>query len=757
MTDWGEFQPLDLSIWKMLFVGAVVLLTAGLSFANWKRRGGTAVGLLEGLRFVIVCLILFTLMKPEFLRVTTFEDQPEVVVLRDISGSMGTMDLLGKEGNAITRQQWVAENIDTNVIQAALVDSSAKNKIKVTYPEFGMSGTNSITAGTDIFDALEEQRAKNKNLRAIFLLSDGDWNYGSPPQQAAVKLGADKIPVFTLTVGSSEAQKDLILETVNPPNFGLFGERIAIPFRIQSHLDVTYRQRVLLNYGPNTIAGKDVVIPPHGEVFDTIVWEPTSLGNYTLTMELPEWTAGSAKELTAENNRQSFHISIRTEKLNVLVVESYPRWEYRYLRNAMMRDPGVDADVLLLHPELGPGAGLNYIQKFPETREQLAKYDVVFLGDVGIGQPNTIGSAKHDELTPEQCDMIRGLVDQQGSGLVFMPGARGRQLTFLDHPIGDLIPVQYEDNRPQKNQWDEYGHWATREVRFKLTSTGRGHTLTKFNPDEFQNEVIWKNLPGYFWCAAVERARPGSQVLATHESKRGQAGYLPILATRPWGAGEVLFMGTDAAWRWRRGVEDVYHYNFWGQVIRWMAHKRKMAKGEGVRLTYNPENPKVGEEISLQATMLDLSGGADNALLRASIRRVDNNSTRDIQLAPLEGGWGVFQGSLKMTAGGNYDVKIYNPNNPNQTLMTTILVEAPTLEKLGQPANAKVMREIAARSGGETGQAADLSRLLAGLSGVAKNEEIEERFRLWSSAWWAGGILFLLAVYWVSRKVLGLI
>ena len=204
-------------------------------------------------------------------------------------------------------------------------------------------------------------------------------------------------------------------------------------------------------------------------------------------------------------------------------------------------------------------------------------------------------------------------------------------------------------------------------------------------------------------------------------------------------------------------MEDVYHYNFWGQVIRWMAHKRKMAKGEGVRLTYNPENPKVGEEISLQATMLNLSGGADNALLRASIRRVDNNSTRDIQLAPLEGGWGVFQGSLKMPAGGTYDIKIYNPNNPNQTLETTILVEAPTLEKLGQPANAKVMREIAARSGGETGQVADLSRLLAGLSGVAKKEEIQKPFELWSSPWWAGGILFLLAVYWVSRKVLGLI
>ena len=376
-------------------------------------------------------------------------------------------------------------------------------------------------------------------------------------------------------------------------------------------------------------------------MFDTIVWEPTSLGNYTLTMELPEWTAAAPRIDRRKQPTILSDISIRTEKLNVLVVESYPRWEYRYLRNAMMRDPGVDVDVLLLHPELGPGSGLNYIQKFPETREQLAKYDVVFLGDVGIGKPSPLGSAKHDELTPEQCDMLRGLVDQQGSGLVFMPGARGRQLTFLDHSIGDLIPVQYEDNRPQKNQWDEYGHWATREVRFKLTSTGRGHTLTKFNPDEFQNEVIWKNLPGYFWCAAVERARPGSQVLATHESKRGQAGYLPILATRPWGAGEVLFMGTDAAWRWRRGVEDVYHYNFWGQVIRWMAHKRRWPRAKA-SATYNPENPRWVKRFPCKPPCWIFPVAR---IMRCARQHSagGQQSTRDIQLAPLEGGWGVFQ------------------------------------------------------------------------------------------------------------------
>ena len=40
-------------------------------------------------------------------------------------------------------------------------------------------------------------------------------------------------------------------------------------------------------------------------------------------------------ETIADNNKLTVPISIREEKLRVLVVESLPRWEYRYLRNAL--------------------------------------------------------------------------------------------------------------------------------------------------------------------------------------------------------------------------------------------------------------------------------------------------------------------------------------------------------------------------------------------------------------------------------------
>ena len=125
-----------------------------------------------------------------------------------------------------------------------------------------------------------------------------------------------------------------------------------------------------------------------------------------------------ADETLADNNRLTAPISIREEKLRVLVVESYPRWEYRYLRNALSRDPGVEVSCLLFHPGLSKVGGGNkdYIKEFPAGLDELSKYDVVFLGDVGVDD---------GQLTAEQCRLLQGLVEHQASGLVFMPGMAG--------------------------------------------------------------------------------------------------------------------------------------------------------------------------------------------------------------------------------------------------------------------------------------------------------------------------------------------
>ncbi len=70
------------------------------------------------------------------------------------------------------------------------------------------------------------------------------------------------------------------------------------------------------------------------------MFRPTAPGRVTLTVEV----APVPGELDESNNVRTFEIDVREERLRVLLVEGAPRWEYRYLRNALVRDPGVEVD-----------------------------------------------------------------------------------------------------------------------------------------------------------------------------------------------------------------------------------------------------------------------------------------------------------------------------------------------------------------------------------------------------------------------------
>jgi hypothetical protein len=370
----------------------------------------------------------------------------------------------------------------------------------------------------------------------------------------------------------------------------------------------------------------------------------------------------------------------------------------------------------------------------------LSRYDVVFLGDVGVGE---------NELKAAECDLLKGLVEQQASGLVFLPGSRGRQLTLLNTPLQELLPVVLDDTRPE-------GVGLQNESTLTLSTTGKGHLLTRFDADEDRNASIWQNLPGFYWSAAVEKSRPGSDVLAVHSSLRNTWGRMPLLVTRPAGSGKVLFMGTDSAWRWRRGVEDKYHYRFWSQIVRWMAHQRHLAGKQGVRLTYSPEVPQAGDHVFLQATVLDAMGlPLERGPVVGRLTTPSGRAER-LDFAPLEGGWGVFKSRFTASEAGDFKIQV-SASQHGRELDTTIHVNRPTREKLGQPANARALREIASVSQGASGGAAQLDQIVNEISLLPEPRPLEQRLRLWANPWWAGFLLTLLAVYWVSRKLAGMV
>lgn len=742
-----------------LILSLLVLLAAGgCCLVSWRRSGYSRnMGGLELLRFGLILLAVLTLNQPEWTRQIIPTERPTLAVLYDTSRSMQTQDVLDPAQPmqaAMTRMESVQrivgeveartnEGVVEPVVakdpqltsQAAALWAPAKTRLDVVFEPFS-SGLANPEMGTDLQAALQQAAERHANLRGIVLLSDGDWNVGNPPAAAAADLRVRGVPVYAIGIGSEERLPDLQLSSFDTPTFGIVGKTLRVPFQVVSWLPRDRDIKVTLSGTRGNNIEQQVRVPGMGQVRDTLNWLPERVGEYELKLEIPV----DDEEINPDNNALTIPISIRSETLKVLLVESYPRWEYRYLRNALERDPGVEVHCLLFHPDLNDvGGGRGYLESFPSEAD-LFQYDVVFLGDVGV-EPG--------QLNLDNVEHLRQLVRSHAGGLVFLPGFRGKQATLLTTPLDDLYPVMMDPAVPR-------GFGNPAPARFSLTEAGRRSLLTRLEMDERVNERVWSTLPGFQWYAAAQRAKIGSQVLAVHETQSSRHGRVPLIVTRTAGTGKVLFMGTDGAWRWRKGVEDLYHYRFWGQVVRWMAYQRNMSQGEQMRVFFSPDRPEAENVLTLNANVMSLSG---EPLREGTIITQITSPSGQIDALTLaaagEDSWGLFTGTFTPREGGNYEL-VTTCQETGSRLETTIPVAGLERERIGEPARFDVLQEIASLSRGRLVDLQDISQLVNEIAELPEPEPITRRLRIWSHPAWGGFLVVLLSLFWVLRKLAGL-
>ncbi|HEX5470296.1 MAG TPA: hypothetical protein VFW73_00325 [Lacipirellulaceae bacterium] len=718
--------------WTIAAAVITWLVVAGFSFIAWRRSGyRPAIAGLEVLRLAIVALIGIILNQPEWVESYRPTEKPTIGVLWDASASMGTRDALPADSPTavpVTRREAIAPFTRDETWQPL------RERFDVALQPFSHPKTGS---GTDLSTPLTAAAEKLQSLAGVVLISDGDWNEGDPPVEAAVRLRLANIPVFAVPVGSPQRLPDVELLSLDAPTFAIVGKSVRIPFTIESSLPREFTTIVALRTSNGDEVTKDIRVAPEGRTNDAIVWKPKETGNFTVSLEVPK----QATETLPDNNKLTVPISIREEKLRVLLVESLPRWEYRYLRNALSRDPGVQLSCLLFHPGLDKVGGGNkdYIKEFPNTLEALAKYDVVFLGDVGL----------ENELTTDECRMLRGLVEFQASGLVFLPGIQGREFSLLDTPLKDLYPVVLDSTQPSG--------WGSRTPsHFQLTELGERSLLTKLADYQQENAEVWDNLPGFQWYAPVVRAKAGTEVLCVHSDISNDYGRLPLLVTQTFGAGKVLFMGTDGAWRWRKGVEDKYHYRFWGQVVRWMAYQRNMAKGETMRLYYSPDQPLLGKTVMLKANVMERSGEPLSKGDVAARITAPSGRVQTIQFTSLNDEWGAFTGQYVSDEPGQHHVTL-SCRQTGATLDATFFVQGAPKEPVGKPARPEVLEEIARVSRGKVIASQEISKILTQLRDLPEPPPIERRLQLWCHPITAGFLISMFGAFWVARKTVGLI
>ena len=200
-------------------------------------------------------------------------------------------------------------------------------------------------------------------------------------------------------------------------------------------------------------------------------------------------------------------------------MEGYPRWEFRYLKNELIREPTVNVSTLLLtaddgfvqdadppvHDKDGKEVFPGPITHFPDTMQDLEKYQVLIIGDV---EPTY--------FSPMQQSLIIDWVKTKGGGVCFIAGNQSNPELYRQTPLEVLLPVTPDEIDPRAQIVPPSDNTA---FTLLLTPAGKETNLFRFfdDPEESWKQV--ENLPPMFWFKPVQGLKPGRSVLAMNPNR----------------------------------------------------------------------------------------------------------------------------------------------------------------------------------------------------------------------------------------------
>lgn len=761
----------------------LLLVTAGVMLlVYWNESNTAAHGwkvLLAGIRTALVGLVVLMLYGWTVQRHRT--DLPDVVVILDDSASMGLVDQyddssLATEIKARLDKLKLPEPTRLNLARTLLLENNAslitqldqrynlrfylaastartiggERSETLTAIESAASDQPSSRLGNCLRDVLEAQRGRP--TAAVIMLTDGITTEGKALVEAAQYARRKTVPLFLVGLGSDRPARDLRLADLLVEEAAFVGDLINFDLKLVAEGYTGDAVVKLSRVGDSAVLDERKVKLGKPGVPQTVrlSHRADKAGEYEYVVEV----VSREGEANIDNNVLSRKIAIREETIRVLLVQAGPSFEFRFLKQMLLRELNAnqpaDAKANGFRTVLQE-ADLDYVptdktaeRVFPVSRDELFTYDVLIFGDVNPAL-----------LSPSIMQNIYDFVTVRGGGVIFIAGPRYTPLAFRDTPLAPLLPMNLDTvSVPDQDRI------VTEEFRPRLTPLGRASPMMQLADDPAANEKLWQSgLAPIRWFASVPDLRPGVRVLAEHPTARTDDNRpLPIIALQFVGAGKVVFHATDETHRWRFRVGDVYFARYWIQTIRYLCRSRLLSGNRTAELTTDREQYRRGEPVQLRVRFLDdrLAPAADDGVTVVVQR--EGSERRSITLTRNSSDRGVFEGSAAQLPDGQYRAWVAAPTPEGQPPSRQFSIVAPPGELARTQMDIAELREAAKISVGKVYRFQDAAKLLDDLprGRQVRIESLPPR-PIWNAPLLAGLFITLIAAEWLLRKRVGLL
>ncbi len=279
--------------------------------------------LLSILRFLSVFIISFFLLSPFIKSLKKNIEKPIIIFAQDNSESI----LFNKDSSFYKNQY------KDKVLQ--FIKTISKNYDVKTY-SFG----NKINKGlsfdfsqkqTDFSNFINEINNKyfNRNVGALIIASDGIYNKGNNPDYL---LNNIKYPIYTIALGDTNVQKDIILSQVNYNRIAFLGDKFPIQVKINAHQKNSSITYLKIYNKKKQVYSKTIKI--NNNNFSTtvnILLDAKNSGLQKYKIEL----LSDNKEISKKNNSKIIAVDVIKNKQNILILSYSPHPDIGAIREVL--------------------------------------------------------------------------------------------------------------------------------------------------------------------------------------------------------------------------------------------------------------------------------------------------------------------------------------------------------------------------------------------------------------------------------------
>lgn len=761
--SWAPWATLLLA---MFAVGWVVYFYA----REGTTAGRVAKALLVTMRLALIAIVVF--MIAEFRLSLRRTGLPTVAIVVDDSASMGISDQYDdKKLKALVSSRIQTAGLELssrlNLAKTVLLDKGtdvlAAIERHYRLKLYFVSSAARAQSGTlaELQDAVRQLQPRGESSRlgagvhyvlsdlrgtppaAIILLTDGVNTEGESLGDSANYARRKGVPLFTVGLGSEQQVRDLELsdllvdEVVFVDDVVNFGYKLTATGFAGKTVEVVLREKD----NPSVLAQMRVKIDEDGKPQRLFLpYRPTKVGEFEYVVEVEHLS----DEAQAENNRQQRLVSVRKEQIRVLLVQAYPNYEFRYLKNMLERDSTIQLKTVLQDADL-EYAELDQtaLRVFPVRREELFAYDVVIFGDVN---PSYLSASVLENLSD--------FVEKKGGGLAFIAGPQFTPLAYRNTPLEPLLPIDLAAViEPGPGQAHDQGFVV------QPTELGLASPQMQLGDSMAESLRIWQDLPPLYWFLEAPQVKPAARVLAEHPTRLASDGRrLPLFIMQYVGAGKVLFHATDDTWRWRFRVGDVFFARYWVQAVRYLSRSKLLGKDHSVELTADRREYRRGEPVLLRVRFIDeRQAPADDDGVTIVLQREGQKNQR-VKLQRNATSRGIFEAAFNDAMDGKYHAWVASPTLEGNAPSADFLVAAPPGELERVQMDSGELKRAAAETRGRFYRVSDVDRLLDDLPpGHQVPIETLPPEVLWNRWWLLLAFLGLIVSEWILRKRKGML